>query len=264
MKYICLLVFMALTAISCKKESGKPEEEIKPETDLLRGSLKTANFYYIDGTYYVKHYIYDDRGKLIRDEDKTQEGVLMSSRRYEYDVYRNLHILSLWSATAKVAEHTYTYNNDSKLSKSEYKEYANGQLQAIFEQVFEYRNDRLYKVIVNHFNDPGSYYIILSWDGGNIISQKRYDLSSGLLTEETVYEYDDKINPYHHRGMPSDGNPRYSSINNVTKNTTTTTATGTTLQIIAEFEYDTSDQPVKQDNRFSDGRKLNEQSYTYH
>lgn len=263
MKYICLLAFLALTAISCKKDSGKPEEELKTEPDLLRGSLKTSNFYYIDGTYYVKHYSYDNRGKLIKDEDKTQEGTLMSSRQYEYDVYRKLRTLSLWSATAKVAEHAYTYNND-RLVKSEYKEYVGGQLQVIFEQVFEYKNERLYKVIVNHFNSPASYYIILNWDGGNIISQKRYELSSDQLTEETVYEYDDKINPYHHLDMPSDGNPRYSSVNNATKNTTTTIATGVTTQIVAEFEYDTSAQPVKQYNRFSDGRKLNEQSYTYH
>ncbi|HKG07925.1 MAG TPA: hypothetical protein VKB19_15775 [Pedobacter sp.] len=262
MKYIYLLALIAITTIACEKGSRGPGLE-PPKSDPVPGSLKSSNFYYVDGSYYVKHYNYDGSGKLISDQDKTPESVLMSSREYAYNNDGQLSILSLRSATAKVAEHAYTYQA-GVLVKSEYRENTGGTFTTIFEQVFEYSAGKISKVTVNHSNAVPSYYITYLWNGNNVTGQKRYGLPAGNLLEETVYEYDNKPNPYYKLGMPKDGNPRYSSVNNVTLNSTKLAATGITEQIIAEFEYNTSGLPVKQDNRFKDGRKLHEQSYFYH
>lgn len=254
MKKLYFLIFIAAVSAACKKTNSKPE--------TAQPVLASSRFYYFDGSYYTQTYTYNASGLLVRDQDHTSEGRLMSSREYRYDQNKLLKEVTLNSATARVAQYQYTYQ-DGKPVKLEYLEYSGGSAEKIYEQLFEYKAGELQKISMNYFNGPPSYYILVTRTGRNITGQKTYLLPGGVLSEETTYEYDSHINPYNRLGFPDLGNPRYASANNVIRILTTKTATGLTEEISSEFEYNAAGLPLRQDNRFKDGRRLHEQSYTY-
>lgn len=254
MKKLYSAILIALLAVGCRKKDPEPPVSYKEV-------LTSSKFYYVDGTYYEKFFEYDHSGNLIRDEDRTSEGQLMSFRSYHYEGGKLIDVI-LNSASSKVAQYHYSYQNNKPV-KFIYQEYKNGTIRNLFEQLYEYEGSSVSKITVNNFDGSPSYYINLTWEGKNIKSQKTYSLPKVDLTEETVYEYDTAVNPLNKIESTSVGNPRFNSVNNVTKITTTKSSTGITEEIISDFEYDSSNRPIKQYNRFKDGSRLHEQSYNY-
>jgi hypothetical protein len=255
MKKLYILLAVVLAAGACKKEPVSPPPVGTKEV------LTSLKFYYLDGTYYQQFYEYDASGNLMRDEDRTSEGRLMSFRQYYYEKGK-LKDVTLNSSTSKMAQYRYTYT-DNKPTRFVYQEYKDGTIRNLYEQLYEYDESGLSRITVNNFDGSQSYYINLTWEGKNVKSQKIYVLPAGNLTDETIYEYDTAVNPLGKLGSLSVGNPRYNSVNNVTKITNTKASTGLVEEIISDFEYDSSNRPVKQYNRFKDGSKLHEQSYNY-
>lgn len=256
MKKLNILLFIVAVATTACKKPINIQPDL-PSKDVLTSS----RFYFLDGSFYEQFYTYDVAGNLMRDEDRTSAGALMSSREYYYTSGRLIDVI-LNSATAKVAQYHYSYDGD-KVSRMVYQEYKNGVIKNVFEHKYEFEGDCLKKLTVNYFEGFGSHHIMYEWEGKNIRSQKKYLLPQNVLDEETVYEYDNSVNPLYRIGSPVVGNTRYNSANNVTRISTFRVSSGQTEDIFIDFEYDDARRPVKQYNRFGDGRKLHEQSYSY-
>ena len=244
-------VFLLTLLAGCKKEGS--------ETDQSRARVKESKFYYFDGTYYQQYYQYNQAGQLIRDEDRRDDGALMSFREYQYTASL-LNSVNLHSAHARVAETKYIYEGQ-KLRRQEYFEVKETGIEKVFEQVYDYDEDVLRKITCNYFNHVPSYYITIEYDGKNISRQKTFRIPQNTLKEDAVFEYDDKINPFYGL-MPVSGNARYNSFNNLVKVSTSFLPEGSVQEINIRYEYQNG-LPVKQFNVLSDGTRLHEQTYIY-
>ncbi|WP_256009469.1 hypothetical protein [Desertivirga xinjiangensis] len=242
---LCVLI------ASCQKEDS---ESAHPQS-----RVRESKFYYFDGTYYRQYYYYDASGQLVRDEDRRDDGALMSSRQYQYEA-NHLSSVSLHSAHARVAETKYIYEGD-KLRRQEYFEIKETGAEKVFEQVYDYNEEVLNKITVNYFNHVPSYYVIVEYKGNNISRQKTFRIPENTLKEDAVFKYDNKINPFYNL-MPTLGNARYNSVNNLIKVKTTRYPEDTVQEVNIRYEYQ-NNLPVKQFNALSDGTKLHEQTYSY-
>lgn len=248
-------------AISCKKETNRRPQPCYEGMQLLT----SVHRFYHDGTYYTEQYQYDYNLRLTKVENRTQAGGMMSWLEYHY-VNGRLADATLNSATKKVAEYKYSFGSTNQPVKLEYFEYdANNALKLILEQLYEYNSTgQVAKTTVNYFINSPSYYIVHTYSNGNMVGQKHFALPTGAPEAELAYEYDNKINPYYKQVGAALDNPRFYSKNNITKITNISSlGTGSTVELVNDYEYRNDNRPAKVYNTYTNGTRTLGMVYFY-
>lgn len=255
MKRIFLLLVLASGLASCKKD--------KQTRDLpaRHTPLALTRFYYdynAGPDFYTEEYSYSTQLKLQKMESRAQGISMLASREYFYS-NGLLTGVSLNSSTGvKLAEYQYVYAGGCNLQKFLYLEYGNNpQPRLVIEQVYEYNTQgQPVKTTVKNYNTQSDYYIITTFNHGNVAKQITYTLPGNTLKEETVYQYDNKHNPYHKQEWVNTGNPKYYSVNNITRMTTTSAVSGLVMDVVYDYDYNQDDLPVKQYHKLNNKKVL--------
>jgi len=256
MKYLygAILLTVICTAASCKKDRNPAPS---PSKDAAY-RVSMAKFFFIDQSYYTEQYSYDPQGLLVKVTDRRQDGVLMSFQAYErkngqlqaYHLHNN--------ASVKVATHACEYE-DKRIRKMTYTEFKPGPV-LIFDRTLAYTQELVTKVT---YTGTLPYSTTFTWSQGNITRIVTHNLPDNTLKEETILEYDNKLNPYFNIGGIQDGNARYNSRNNITRIKTLGADGAVKQEFTLTYEYNAKGYPTASFTTYPDGKKIQEQTFEY-
>jgi hypothetical protein len=150
---------------------------------------------------------------------------------------------------ASISEYSvFEYDSALRLTKKSDYFIKNGIPELTYLQTYDYENDKIVKT--STFNPQGrltGYHDYLYDDKGNITRDDLYSNNSVIkLMSTTIYEFDNKNNPY--QVFACEGNPGiYTNRNNIIKETSVSyngIAESSTERLYA-YEYNSLDYPVK-------------------
>lgn len=252
--YVVILLPVLYTIAGCKKDRSPVPA---PSTDSVY-RVSMTKFYFIDQSYYTEQYSYDTLGMLTKATDRHPDGTLMSFQAYERNNGQLLAYHLHNNAAVKVATHACEYEGKSirKITYTEFKP----EPVLIFDRTLVYTNELPTFVT---YTGALHYSTTLTWWQGNIIRIVTRNLPDNTLKEETLFEYDDKQNPYFDIGGIPDGNARYNSRNNITR-VKTLEPDGAVKQAFAlSYEYNAKGYPTTSFTTYPDGKKIQEQTFEY-
>lgn len=256
MKRALILIAVLASMASCKKE--KIIHDLPGRNTLLA----TARYYFnynAGADYYTEEFTYSPVQQVTKMESRLQGASMLASRTYHYTNGRLTSVDLNAANGVKIAEHRYVYATGKNLQKFQYLEYVNNntELRLMIEHDFEYNaQGQPVKTTVKNYNTGTSYYIVSTYTNHNVAKQTTYTLPGNTLKDETVYEYDNKRNPYYKQEIAGTGNPKYYSVNNILKMTIKTAATGAVNEIGYYYEYNNDAYPVKQYNMLGTNKML--------
>jgi hypothetical protein len=262
-KIIALPLLLAFMVLSCKKEDPLDMGN-NPDGNLVLSQVTIDNQPAFEYTYNESNLISEERSNInFSLHHYNSQNQLVST-----DIYSNFDAISSDSSVSKSAMAqnkwvtpangnkggtiNYEYNNNGQLIKStftpasgssEYSEFTYGPNNKITKQILYWKNKEI-------------GYIDYSYDGkGNLVKEILYDYvpSTGAaeISSTTLYEFDNKINPYKSFGslmIPG----IETNVNNITKETYTihmSAAQGGDKELITRmtYTYNTYGYPVSRD-----------------
>ncbi len=206
MRYFYLFLLAITTLTACKRQ-GNPQ----PVEDAPNSNITRIRYYFVDKTYFEAIYNYTPQGLLssISFRDSI-DGVASTDKQY-YTGLRLDSSISVDKDNKAFNKNLYIYQGN-KLSNIKHYEFnpANNRMELYYDRTVTYNGSVLYKTSdANTYTDHDTY-TIYTYANGNVSEINIYKTSSNELLEHTIYEYDDKPNPYYNRPYTN----RYNIINN--------------------------------------------------
>ncbi|MET6998374.1 hypothetical protein [Chitinophaga defluvii] len=267
--YAAMLLMIIYTTASCKKD--KPPPPPPSEDSVYRISMvKVKTYDLTDNSLitndYSARYSYDSQGLLAKIVHRRADSTLMAFYVYER---KNGLVIGL-----------HTYNSDSTKAETNVYEYVDKRIKTVstkdyhrspsytwplffITRIMEYTQGLLTKVTYPGDSNASSSST-LTWSQGNIIQINRLrKLPTITFKQETILEYDNKLNPYFNIGGIPDDNEVYNSRNNITSIKWPVTPGAPVKPRITTYEYNAKGYPTASFTSYPDGKKISEHTFEY-
>jgi len=205
-KVFSFIMISIFSIISCTKEPDTeiPDDGIYAIRSILgNGKINTKFIYNSFGKiseyqsfYFCYRYIYDDTGRLIKEEDVAAIDLYSSGSAESRELMTSRN--SIFTGYS-----LYEYDQEGILKSKKYYHKNDGVYEYTSKISFEYENGNIVKWNILNAGDTITQFYAYEYDNNrNVVNEKQY---SYIFTEgpgpelirETTYKYDDKNNPFH-------------------------------------------------------------------
>lgn len=258
---LCMLAFICLAFTSCSLLNGI--EPCPEESQPVKTRISSSRYYFSDKTSNQIKYIYNGQGQLIRKDWYNQQNEVDF---YEDFIYKDGLLTKIKRNANKdaFAEAIFTYENGMTKTLEYWMEGTDSTLSRLHTTVYEYADSLITKAITTFYNGNPSYYSVCTYEKGNIISVKAYNLATHALLEEDTYEYDNKLNPFYKLTNQYHGSPVNSSKNNVVHyKIVSYNHIPQNPELSYAYSYDAKGYPVEKYILGNNGKRYLDELFTY-
>jgi hypothetical protein len=198
--YLLLLSVVSVFTASCE-EAELETNQYAIKSEVVNG-LITARFEYNQqgniaewqGLHHYARYLYDDERRLVRSESAIDPATLSSGTYVEKTT------LMTSENTTITGYQTYGYDAEGRLIEIENYTHKDGDFVLTSTHSLEYEGEYIAKRNIHNEDGRITQFRTYEYDDqGNVKQEKYYSLiwtDEPSLLSETIYEYDDKNNPF--------------------------------------------------------------------
>lgn len=206
MRYFYVFLLATVTLTACKKPYNQQPVDNAPNSSIAR-----IRYYFVDKTYFEAIYNYNSQGLLSNIAFRDSIGGVAS---YDYQYYTGTRLdssVSVDKYNKAFSKNLYTYQGNKLTGMAHFQfNKLNNKMELYYDRTVTYNGLILYKTSDANTHSEHDTYTIYTYNNGNVIGIKIYNTATKELLENTIYEYDDKPNPYYNRPYTN----RYNIINN--------------------------------------------------